>query len=94
MRRALPSLVITSLGIMAAVCSLSRATGSLGQGPNAVVTHRAMHIDVSRPLASIREPNITTVRADCEGTGCGTSPGVSADDSDAAQEQRQEEAIP
>jgi hypothetical protein len=103
MRRAPRSFVVTTLAIMAAVCMLTRATGTetrsrpsqeVGQAAGAVLVRRAMHVDVSRPLASMREPDITAASVDCEGAACGTSPGVSADDSDAAQEQRPEEAIP
>jgi len=103
MRRAPLFFVITTFRIMAAVCILTRAAGTqtrsrhsqdVGQAAGAVLMHRALHLDVSPALASMREPDITAVLADCEGAPCGTSPGVSADDSDAAQEQSREEAIP
>ncbi len=50
-----------------------------------------MKYDVSRPLALIHESDDATA-ADCVGADCGTSPGASADDSDA--QERKEEPIP
>jgi hypothetical protein len=103
MRRALRSFILTTLAAIAAVCMSTRGTGSqsrsghtqeVGQAAGAVLTRRAMHFDVSRPLASMQEPEATSAWADCEGAGCGTSPGAPADGSDAAREQRQEETIP
>ena len=103
MRRAPLSFVITALGMMPAACMLTSAAGTQtrsrhsqeeGQAAGVILIHRAMHIDVSRPLASMRAPDISAVSADCDGAACGTSPGLSEDDSDAAQEQKQEEAIP
>ena len=103
MRRALRSFVITTLGTMAAVCMLTcRASWQsrlghsqeVGQAAGAVLLSRAMHMDVSRPLASMREPDIRDASADCEGAGCGPSPGASADGSDAVEEQTQEGALP
>jgi hypothetical protein len=103
MRRALRSFVITTLVAIAAVCMSTRGSGSQsrsgrtqeeGQAAGAVLVRRAMHIDVSRPLASMQEPEATSAWSNCEGAGCGTSPGVSADGADAVREQRQEETIP
>src|SRR5579872_314309 len=103
MRRLLRSFVITTLAAFAAICISTRGTGSqsrsgrtqeVGQAAGAVLTRPAMHFDVSRPLASMREPEATPAWADCEGLGCGTSPGASADGSNGVREQRQEEAIP
>src|SRR5882672_4633941 len=103
MSRALRSRVIKTLGIgmtMAAFFAvprqsrLGRNTG-LDTPVGVVVVHRAMHYDVSRPLASMREQDDTTELADCEGAACGTSPGAPFDDHpDTAQEQRPDEAIP
>ena len=103
MRRALRSFVITTLGTMAAVCMLTCGASwqsrlghsqEVGQAAGAVLLIRAMHMDVSRPLASMREPDIRDASADCEGAGCGPSPGASADGSDAVEEQTQEGALP
>jgi hypothetical protein len=58
----------------------------------AAVVHRAMRHDVSRPLASQRESPEGAAVADCEGAGCGTSPGASFDDPE--QERTPDEAIP
>jgi hypothetical protein len=102
MRRALRSFVITTL-VAIAVCMSTRGSGSQsrsgrtqeeGQAAGAVLVRRAMHIDVSRPLASMQEPEATSAWSDCEGAGCGTSPDASADGADAVREQRQEETIP
>jgi hypothetical protein len=103
MRRALRSFVITTLAAIAVVCMSTRGIGSqsrsghtqeVGQAAGAVLMRRAVHIDVSRPLASMQEPEATSAWNDCEGAGCGASPGASADGSDAVREQRQEETIP
>jgi hypothetical protein len=103
MRRALRSFVITTLAAIAVVCMSTRGIGSqsrsghtqeVGQAAGAVLMRRAMHIDVSRPLASMQEPEATSAWSNCERAGCGTSPGVSADGADAVREQRQEETIP
>jgi hypothetical protein len=103
MRRAPRYLLVTALATMATVGALTRPFGSetrsdhtqeLGQAAGAVLTRRAMHRDVSPPLAAMRESEATSAWANCEGTGCGTSPGALASDSDAVQEQRPEEAIP
>jgi hypothetical protein len=102
MRRA-PRSLLVSLATMAAVGALTRPFGSetrsdhaqeVGQAAGAVLARRAMHMDVSRPLASMRQSEAMSAWADCEGAGCGTSPGASASDSDPMQEQRPEEAIP
>jgi hypothetical protein len=64
----------------------------------AVVVHRAMRYDVSLPLASQEGSTEGTVVTDCEGAGCGTSPGTSPgallDGDDPDQEKRPDEAIP
>src|SRR5438309_4992575 len=41
----------------------------------------------------MQEPDIRDASADCEGAGCGPSPGASADGSDAVEEQTQEGAL-
>ena len=103
MHRALRSFVITTLGTMAAVCMLTCGASwqsrlshrqEVGQAASAVLMSPAMHMDVSRPLASMREPDIRDASADCEGAGCGPSPSASADGPDAVQEQTQEGALP
>jgi hypothetical protein len=60
----------------------------------AVVVHRTMRYDVSLPLVSQRGSTEGTVGTDCEGAGCGTSPGVSLDDQNTEQDKRPSEAIP
>jgi hypothetical protein len=60
----------------------------------AVLVHRAMKYDVSQPLVSLRESKDGSVLTDCKGAACGISPIGSIDNSDAAQEQRPDEAIP
>jgi len=74
----------------------SRASHSHGGLPlvGAVLVHRTVRYDVSRPLASQRESADGTAVADCEGAGCGTSPGASLDDPDAEQERKPDEVIP
>jgi hypothetical protein len=75
----------------------SRSGRSQGASPaaGAVIVHRAMKYDVSRPLALIHESDDATA-AECVGAACGTSPGAladaSADDPDA--QERREEPIP
>jgi hypothetical protein len=89
MTRAPKSSVITVLGIMIAVFVFagrpeaeSRSGHSQGAPPaaGAVLVHRALRYDVSRPLASMGESNDRTMLADCEGAACGTSPSALADD--------------
>lgn len=103
MSRAPRAFVLTTLAIMAGVCMFARGAGSesrsdhnqeTSQAAAAVLVHRAMHNDVSRPLASIEEPDDTAAPADCEGVRCSTSPGVAVDGPDATEEQRPDEAIP
>lgn len=56
-----------------------------------------MKHDVSAPLAAmhvLRTNDDESAAADCEGAGCGTSPGGLADESNAPQGQRREEVIP
>jgi len=60
----------------------------------AVLVHKAIRYDVSQPLASQRETASGTAVADCEGPGCGTSPGPFLDDPDAEREKGPDEAIP
>src|SRR5205807_9873956 len=100
---ALKSSVITALGIMLAVfVFVSRPTlqprsgHSQGAGPgaSAVLLHRAIEYDVSRPLALMQESNERTALADCEGAACGASPSSLTDDLDAAQERGHGEHIP
>jgi hypothetical protein len=97
------SSVITALGIMLAVFvfvsrpSLEPRSGhsqGAGPGPGAVLLHRAIEYDVSRPLALMQESNERTALADCEGAACGASPSSLTDDLDAAQERRQGEPVP
>ena len=94
--------VIATLTSMAAVCMLARGAGresrsghsqETSQAAAVVLVHRAMHYDVSRPLASIEEPD-DTASADCQGVRCSTPLGVSADGPDSTEEQRPDEAIP
>ena len=59
-----------------------------------VFVHKAARYDVSRPLALEGESADGTAPADCEGAGCGTSPGFLRDDPNAEQEKRPDEAIP
>jgi hypothetical protein len=103
MSRAPRAFLLTALAIMAAVCIFARGAGSesrpyhnqeSSQAAAAVLVHRAMHNDVSRPLASIEAPDDSAAPADCKEAGCGTSPGVSADGPDAAEVQSPDEAIP
>src|SRR6266852_1017865 len=108
MIRALKSSIFTVLGIMVAVLVLvrwhgleSRSGHSQEAGPvaGAVLVHYAMKYDLSRPLAAMGELNATTALADCEDAACGTSPGASADDpdamqDDAGQDRRPDEPIP
>jgi hypothetical protein len=95
--------VPTALAMMAAFCMFARVAGSpsrsdhgqkTSQAVAAVLVHRAMHNDVSRPLASLEERGDSVAPADCEGASCGTSRGVSADGPDAPEEQRPDEVIP
>src|SRR5947207_3694307 len=95
MIRARKSSVITALGIMLAVVVFvsrtrlePRSGHSQGAGPGAgaVLLHRAIEYDVSRPLALMQESNERTALADCEGAACGASPGSWTDDLGAAQE--------
>jgi hypothetical protein len=102
--RAPRSSILTALGIVV-LMGFVFAKGA-GQRPhsgnspaarpsaNTVLVHNAMHYDVSQPFAAIEAPDDRTAAADCEGVACGISPGASAEDPDAAQEQRPEEAIP
>ena len=103
MSRAPRALVITTLASLAAVCIFARGAGSesrsghrqeTSQATAVVLVHRAMHNDVSRPLALIEQPDDTAVSADCQGVGCSTPPGESADGPDSPAEQRPDEAIP
>jgi hypothetical protein len=95
--------VLTSLASMAAVCMFARGAGSesrsgyrqeTSQATARVIVHRAMHNDVSRPLASIEGPDDTAASADCQGAGCSTPRGVPGDGPDSTEEQRPDEAIP
>jgi len=97
------SSVITALGIMLAVFVFVSRPGlkprsghSEGADPEAgaVLLHRTIEYDVSRPLALMQESNARTALADCEGAACGVSPGSLTDDLDAAQEQSHGEPIP
>src|SRR3989442_1429180 len=97
------SSVIRALGITLAVFvfasrpaleSRSGHSHRAGLRAGALIVHSAIKYDVSRPLASMRELNDRTSLADCEGAACGASPGVLADDSDAAQGRRRDEPIP
>jgi hypothetical protein len=103
MSHALRSSIITALGIVVAAFVFASGAGlqsrsghsqAAGPAAGAVLVHRAMKYDVSRPLVSMRESNDSAALADCEGAACGTSPSASADDPDAAQERRPDEAIP
>ena len=58
-----------------------------------VHTNAAIQFDVSSPLASLMASGDETTE-DCEGAACGTSPGISSDDSDAGQEGRPEPIPP
>jgi hypothetical protein len=76
---------------------LQSRTGRNQQGGplvRAVLVHRVMRYDVSRPLASLRTLAEGTAAADCEGAACGTSPGASPDDPDAEQQEKPDEPIP
>ena len=103
MSRAPRALIITTLAALAAVCIFARGTGSesrpghrqeTSQAVAVVLVRRSMHNDVSRPLALIEEPHDTAASADCQGVGCSTPMGVSADGPDSTEEQRPDEAIP
>jgi hypothetical protein len=85
-----------AVGIAAAVLTFAgsaglRARGQQGEIQAGVVTvHPAAKFDVSPPLRSLRGSGATENVPDCEGAGCGTSPG----DTDADQEQKPEEVAP
>jgi hypothetical protein len=74
----------------------SRASNDHEEKPlvGTVVVHRAIRHDVSLPLASQRGSTEGTVVTDCEGAGCGNSPGALFDGQDTEQEKRPDEAIP
>src|ERR1700734_28952 len=95
MARRLNSALLTALPFVGAIfilvgaADLSPRLGyterpSLSLG--AVLVHRAIKYDVSRPLALMRESNDGAAAADCEGLACGTSPSESSEDPDDAQE--------
>ena len=63
-----------------------------GLPAGAVVVHRAMRYDVSQALASQRGSTEEPAVVGCEGAGCGTSPGASADDPE--QQTASDESIP
>lgn len=93
------AVVITALPIVSAVFVLLNAAGL--SGPSAlnptggtVLLDRELKHDVSRPLALMRESDNRTAVDSCEGLACGTSPGASTGDPDAANGQRREEPIP
>jgi hypothetical protein len=90
------SLVVSVLvfGSEAGLPSCSRHSQEWSPAIGAVLVHRAMKYDISRPLALMREPDDGTVAADCEGLACGTAPGESTDDPDDAQDRRPDEPIP
>src|SRR5580693_5465290 len=68
-----------------------RTRGQQGEiQTDAVTVHRATKFDVSPALRSLRGSGATENVSDCEGAGCGTSPG----DTDADQEQKPEEVAP
>ena len=103
MARRLNSALLTALPFVGAIfilvgaAELSPRLGhnerpSLSLG--AVLVHRAIKYDVSRPLALMRESDDGAAAADCEGLACGTSPSESSEDPDDAQERRPDEAIP
>ena len=105
MSRARRSSVITALGIVVLVLVVASEAGlqlrsgysqRVGPAAVAVLVHRAMKYDISRPrpLASMSEQAGRTAVADCEGAAHGTSPCASADDPTAEQEKRSDEAIP
>lgn len=105
MSRARRSSVITALGIVVLVLVVASGAGlrlrsgysqRVGPAAVAVLVHRAMKYDISRPrpLASMSEQAGRTAVADCEGAAHGTSPCASADDPTAEQEKRSDEAIP
>jgi hypothetical protein len=101
MSRVPRSHIVTALGVVVAafVCVSGSGLQSRpgpGQAPaRAVLVHRALHHDVSRPLLSMRELDDGTASSDCQAGACGTSPGAQVDDDpDAAQDRRPEEAIP
>src|SRR6202041_4186307 len=56
----------------------------------AASVHSAARFDVSPPLGSLRGSSATDNTPDCEGAGCGTSPG----DADADREQKPDEVAP
>src|SRR5215470_2870720 len=76
---------------------LMRRSGQ-GQGARlhagAVLVHSAIHHDVSPPLVAIQVSSEGIELADCQGAGCGTSPGWMADDSYDEQEKPPDEPIP
>jgi hypothetical protein len=87
---------VTVLGIAAAVLLFTSSAGSHARElqdekqASAVTVHRAAKFDVSPPLLSMRGSEATEKDADCEGAGCGTSPG----DPDAQQDQKPVEVAP
>lgn len=100
MSRSLSPSVITSLGAMVVFFVGAGMQARFSKGPGerlsagAILLHRAMNYDVSRPLASVREPDGRTDVADCKGAALGMSLCASADDPTAQQERRPDEAIP
>jgi hypothetical protein len=103
MSRAPRAFIITTLASMAAVCMFARSAGwqsrsgrsqETSRAAAVVLVHRAMHNDVSRPLASLEEPDDTARSEDCQGGECSTPRGESADGPDGTEEQRPDEAIP
>jgi len=60
----------------------------------AVLVHKAIRYDVSRPLTSLRGSADGTAVAVCEGAGCGTSAEPLLDDPDTEQEKGPDEVIP
>jgi len=102
-KHAFRSSAIKTIGVGAAILVLasgaelrSRAGHNQEGRPfvDAVLVHKAIRYDVSRPLALQRDSADKSVVADCEGAACGTSPGPLLDDPDAAQEKKPDEAIP
>ncbi|MGB6523682.1 MAG: hypothetical protein WBE87_02075 [Candidatus Acidiferrales bacterium] len=71
--------------VAACFFAVSAAQSSHGRAGEITVStatvHRALRFDVSAPLSLLHSANVATQTADCEGAGCGLSPGRPSDDS-------------
>src|ERR1700733_9832567 len=85
------AVVIALLGMLFASGAALRSRAQQSEvRTGAVSVHRATKYDVSPPLRSLHGSGARDDAADCEGAGCGSSPG----DPDADQEQKPVEVAP